>query len=202
MWDQLNRSLFQTVSALSRAIEIRDLYTSGHLSRTSELARRIAQALGHDQSVVDAVRVAGTLHDIGKIGVPFELLAKPARLSAREREMVCEHVTMGCAILSGIEFPWPIVEIVRQHHERLDGSGYPKGLCGDQIRIESRIVAVADSADSMLADRPYRNRMPLVRVCAELNKGSGTLFDAEVVDACVRILGQPGYVHEVQASSQ
>lgn len=185
--DILLRPLLQAVAALSRTIAARDQYTDGHQSRTTRIARAIAQALDMPPDAIEAIRIAGTLHDIGKIAVPAEILTKPVKLSASEMAIIREHPVTGHGILSGIDFPWPIANIVRQHHERLDGSGYPDGLAGDDILIEARVLAVADLLESMSAHRPYRAALGTEAAMAELKLGAGRLYDAQVVAAAVRL---------------
>lgn len=189
------RPVFRIVNALATALESRDLHTAGHHARASSLARRIAQHLALDAHTIEGVRIGAAIHDIGKNGVPFEIIAKPAKLSCEEMAVMRNHVRIGANILAGLAFPWPVLDIVRQHHERLDGSGYPEGLRGEAIRLESRIMAVADTVDAMMAHRPYRKARRLDYVVSELERGRGQGYDPDVVDACIDILRHPDYSH-------
>ena len=186
--DALIRALYQTVNALSVAIAERDTYTSQHQNGTATIARVLSEILGMDIEMRKGLRVAATLHDVGKIAVPTAILNKPAKLSPAEMDLVRQHPEAGYRILEGVEFPWPVAEIVLQHHERLDGSGYPRGLAGDDILVEARVIAVADTIESMLCDRPYRRGASPKIVIAELEAHRGSTLDAAVVDAALPML--------------
>lgn len=188
----LKRSLEDAISVLSRALEMRDPYTAGHQKRVTQLACMIGIEMGLDNEMMDGIRLAGLVHDIGKINVPSEILTKPGRLSRIEHDLIRIHPEAGFDILKDIEFPWPIAEIVRQHHERMDGSGYPQGLTGDAIRIEARIIAVADVIDAMASHRPYRPAMGLEKALDEVEGKKGTLYDRDIVEACARVLERNG----------
>jgi putative nucleotidyltransferase with HDIG domain len=177
----------EVIGAIAAIVEIRDPYTAGHQRRVSELAATIAAELGLDEDTIAGVRVAGMVHDVGKVTVPAEILTKPGRLSEIEFLLIKAHAEAGYEILRTIEFPWPVAELARQHHERLDGSGYPRGLTGDDILLEARILAVADVVEAMASDRPYRAALGLEAALAEIESGSGRLFDTSAVDACVRV---------------
>jgi putative nucleotidyltransferase with HDIG domain len=176
------------VNALSRATDARDPYTAGHQRRVSDLAVDIGSELGLGTDQLEFLKIAGALHDIGKIGLPAEILSKPGTLHPLEIELVRTHPQTGAQILADIEFPWPVQDVVAQHHERLDGSGYPDGFAGDQIRLEARIVAVADVVEAMCSHRPYRNALPLSAALDELSSGRGIRYDTAVVDAAQQIL--------------
>jgi putative nucleotidyltransferase with HDIG domain len=191
---RLQRSLEATIAAIAAIAEMRDPYTAGHQRRVAELATAIAREMGLADSRVDAIRIAATLHDVGKIKIPVELLNKPGRASFVETQLIQTHVEAGYDILKGIDFPWPIAEIVLQHHERLDGSGYPHGLQADALRLESKILAVADVVEAMAADRPYRSAKGLDGALVEIEAGRGLLFDADTVDACVRLFRTKRFV--------
>jgi HD-GYP domain-containing protein (c-di-GMP phosphodiesterase class II) len=148
--------------------------------------------MGLNSETMDGIRLAGLVHDIGKINVPSEILTKPGRLSQIEHDLIRIHPEAGYDILKDIEFPWPIAEIVRQHHERMDGSGYPRGLTGDVIRIEARIIAVADVIDAMASHRPYRPAVGLEKALEEVEGKKGTLYDKDIVEACARVLEKNG----------
>ena len=179
-----------TIAVLARTVESRDPYTAGHQERTARLARALAERLGLPSPGREAVLFAARLHDIGKIRVPSEILNKPGRLSRLELAMVREHPEAGWEILKDIDFPWPVAEIVRQHHERLDGSGYPRGLAGGTIRLEARIIAVADVVEAMSSHRPYRPAPGLAAALEEIQAGAGKRYDAAVVRACVALFGE------------
>ncbi len=185
---KLNKAMLGAVSSLARTVEKRDPYTAGHQDRVAELAVAIAQKLDWDAYRIEGLRLAAILHDIGKISVPAEILNYPGELRETWLELVRSHAEVGFSILEPAEFPWPIAEIVHQHHERLDGSGYPQGLKGDAIMPEARVLAVADVTEAMLSHRPFRNSMEVSVVKANLEAGSGTLFDTEMVNACCSIL--------------
>lgn len=185
--DRIRRALFQTINALVRAQEVRDAYTVGHQGNVSALSRLVAHAMGLSPEQIEGVRVAGLLHDIGKLAIPSELLAKPTKLTALERELINTHPTVGCHILSGIDFPWPIAQAVLQHHERWDGSGYPSGLKAEEIILEARIVAVCDVYDSMNSHRPYRPALGKEKARAELRDNAGKLYDPAAVAACLKV---------------
>ena len=180
---QLRSSLEATIQALAATAEARDPYTAGHQRRVADLSRAIAQKMGLSNDQVDGVRMAGSIHDLGKIYVPSEILNKPGKIRENEFELVKSHPQVGYEILKTIDFPWPVAEIEIQHHERLDGSGYPNGLKGDEILLESRIVAVADVVESMSSHRPYRPALGIDEALSEIKAGSGTHFDERVVDA-------------------
>ena len=161
------------IVALSRSVEARDPYTSGHERRVAELATAIARELGLDEDGLRCVRIAGLLHDVGKIGVPAEILSKPSRLSEMEFALIKGHPLAAYDILREIEFSCPIADVVLQHHERLDGSGYPQGLSGGEIRLEAQILAVADVVEAMVSHRPYRPALEEAAAIAEIQEGSG-----------------------------
>ncbi len=184
---ELRRTFEQTVQALSLTSEKRDPYTAGHQSRVAKLACAIAHELGVEGDTLEAVRVAGTLHDIGKIYIPAEILSKPGRLTELEMNLMRTHPSVGFDILSRISFPWPVAEIVHQHHERLDGSGYPNGLSENNILLEARILAVADVVEAMSSHRPYRPSLGLAPALGEIMAGKGRFYDPEVVDACIAL---------------
>ncbi|MEX2616929.1 MAG: HD domain-containing phosphohydrolase [Alphaproteobacteria bacterium] len=183
-----HRSLLRAISAISRAVEARDSYTADHQRKVAELARRIGQGMNLPEHQVDGIRLGGTLHDIGKIAVPSEILTKPLKLSAHEMGLVKTHAVVGFEILGDVDLPWPIADIIHQHHERLNGSGYPNGLSGDSILLEARIVAVADVVDSIAAFRPYRPAFGLRKALDELSENRDRLYDKRVVDACCCVL--------------
>ena len=181
------------IAALSRSVEVRDPYTAGHERRVSELAAAIAQSLGCDAESVQHVQIAGRLHDIGKINVPSEILSKPGRLSEAEFALIKCHPRAAYDILESIEFDFPLAEIVVQHHERLDGSGYPAGLTAEDILSEARILAVADVVEAMVSHRPYRPALPLEEAMAEIEDGAGVRYDAGACAAAIRLFREQGF---------
>ncbi len=181
------------IAALSRSVEVRDPYTAGHERRVSQLATAIARRMGLGEDLAKRVHVAGMLHDVGKIVVPAEILNKPGRLTEVEFALIKGHPQTAYSILEAIEFDFPMADIVSQHHERLDGSGYPAGIAGDEILLEARILAVADVAEAMISHRPYRPALPLDAAIDELTTGAGTCYDAAACDAAVQILRDPGF---------
>ena len=190
---RLEQVLDATVRALSAAVESRDPYTLGHQRRVSALARAIAVELGIEGETVRGLCVAADVHDVGKIQVPIEILSKPGRLSDGEFALVKQHVEAGYQILKGIAFPWPVARTMRQHHEKLDGSGYPLGLSGNDILPEARILCIADVVEAMASDRPYRPALGVDAALDEVKLHRGRLFDPAAVDACVRVFAQ-GFV--------
>jgi putative nucleotidyltransferase with HDIG domain/PAS domain S-box-containing protein len=184
---QLRRTLEETVNALTVTSEKRDPFTAGHQERVSRLACAIASRLGLSEEDREGVRVAGLVHDIGKIHVPSEILAKPQALSAVEMGIVRDHCVVGHEILRDIPFPWPVARMVLEHHERLDGSGYPGGIKGGDTLLHSRILAVADVVEAMNAHRPYRAALGLEGALAEIRGRRGVLYDPDVADACLAI---------------
>ncbi|MGE5503285.1 MAG: HD-GYP domain-containing protein [Actinomycetota bacterium] len=185
---QTQEVLTQTVAALARAIEKRDPYTDGHQRRVARLAVAIARAMGLGRDEVMAIRLAALVHDVGKIAIPVELLAMPRRLMPEEFALIRTHSAAGSDILGEIRFPWPIARTVAQHHERLDGSGYPAGTAGDDIALAARIVAVADVFEAMSSHRPYRPALGVDRAVEELRANRARLYDAGAVDACLALV--------------
>lgn len=188
----LEQALEGTIHTVTMAVELRDPYTAGHQRRVADLSCRIAQQMGLDENRIHGVYLGAMIHDIGKIGVPAEILSKPSTLTAVETQLVHEHASMGYKILKDIQFPWPVAEIAHQHHEHVDGTGYPSGLKGEQILLEARIVAVADVVESMASHRPYRPTLGIEAAMKEIQNHRGTLYDASVVDACVQVV-QSGF---------
>jgi len=189
----LQLSLEQTIQVIADTIEERDAYTAGHQRRVASLCTRIAMELGLSADRLRGLHLAATIHDLGKISIPAEILAKPRRLSTMEFGLIKEHPTIGFEILKKVIFPWPIAAIIAQHHERIDGSGYPLGLTGEAILLESRILAVADVVEAMASHRPYRSALGLEAALDEITTHRGLTFDADVVDACLRVFRDQGY---------
>lgn len=188
--DHLRSSMNSTVKAIATMLELRDPYTAGHERRVAQLASAIGSEMGLPERQVEGLRVIGYLHDIGKIAVPAEILSKPARLTVIELAMVKAHAQTGYDILKDLEFPWPVAQAVLQHHERLDGSGYPQGLEGEDIILEARILMVADVVEAMSSHRPYRSAIGLEAALAEITANRGKSYDERVVDACISLFTQ------------
>ncbi|MGE0080494.1 MAG: PAS domain S-box protein [Thiohalomonadaceae bacterium] len=184
---QLQHALVQTIEAIALTIEKRDPYTAGHQTRVAQLAVAIGEELGLDAHRLQGLRLGAQIHDIGKIYVPAEFLNRPGQLTEPEFDIIRSHPQMGHDIVKGVDFPWPVVEMVVQHHERLDGSGYPHGLAADAILQEARIIAVADVVEAMASHRPYRAALPLQIALEEIESGKGVRYDSDVVDACLRL---------------
>ncbi|HDS09794.1 MAG TPA: HD domain-containing protein, partial [Firmicutes bacterium] len=178
------------VFAMEKAIEVRDPYTSGHQFRVSELVRAIAIELGYDEDRLNGIYFASLIHDIGKVYIPSEILTKPTKLSTIEYKLIQSHPEIGFEILKQIDFPWPLAEIILQHHERINGSGYPRGLQKNGILNESKIIAVADVVEAISSHRPYRPARGIEMALDEIKKNRGVLYDDEIVEICLKIFLQ------------
>jgi len=189
----LRISLEQTIQVIAETVDQRDPYTAGHQRRVADLCVRIASRLNLDSERIHGLRLAASIHDLGKVAVPAEILTKPGALSPTQYSLIQDHVQVGFDILRNVRFPWPISDMVHQHHERMDGSGYPQGLSGDAILLESRILAVADVVEAMATHRPYRPSKGIDEALGEVDRGSGVLYDADVVNACLSIFRDDGY---------
>lgn len=184
---QLKQVLTATIGAMAATMESRDPYTSGHQSRVAHLAVAIGQELGWSEDRIRGLKMAAIVHDIGKIGIPIEILTKPSKLSPNERALITEHPSIGYHILKDIPFPWPIADIVHQHHEKMDGSGYPLQLKGDQILPEARVLAIADIVESMASYRPYREALGIHVALAEIERQAGEQLDAHIVNTTLKL---------------
>lgn len=190
---QLQQSLEELVNAMSLTLEERDPYTAGHQRRTTDLSLAIAKEMGLPEHETKGLQMAGLIHDMGKISVPGEILSKPGRLNDAELQLIKRHPQVAYDILNQIDFPWAVDQIVLQHHERLDGSGYPQGLSGEEILLESRILCVADVVETMETHRPYRPSLGRDAALEEITKNRGILYDPEVVDACLRLFRETDF---------
>ncbi len=194
--ERLQELIEEVTQAIALTTELRDPYTSGHQQRVTLLACAIAREMGLNQEVIEEIRVAGTLHDIGKIRIPSEILSKPGRLTDIEFDMIKTHPEAGYNILKTIEFPWPVAPVVLQHHERTNGSGYPSGLSVKDIRPEARILAVADVVEAMSSHRPYRPALGIDKALEEVSQNRGILYDPGVVDACLKLFAEERFKFE------
>jgi HD-GYP domain-containing protein (c-di-GMP phosphodiesterase class II) len=186
----LKKVIGGTVMAIATTVEKRDPYTSGHQQRVAQLARAIGCEMGLSADRIEGLTIASAIHDIGKISLPAEILSKPSQLNSLEMGLIQAHAQAGFDILKSVEFPWPIAQIVLQHHERLNGSGYPQGLSGEEILKEARIVGVADVLETMSSHRPYRPSIGLEKALEEISSKKGILYDPDAVDACLNLIGE------------
>ena len=191
--NSLRKAVSMTIQVLVSAIEVRDPYTAGHQRRTANLARAIASEMTLPPEMIEGIRMAGYIHDIGKISLPAEILSKPTKLSEIEFALIKEHSLRGYEILKDVESPWPLAEMIYQHHERIDGTGYPRNLRGNDIIMEARILAVADVVEAMASNRPYRASLGIEPALDEIEKNRGTIYDESVVDACIRLFREKGF---------
>jgi len=185
--EKLRKAMEGTIQVISSTVEMRDPYTAGHQRRVAALAGAIAAKMGLTEDRIDGLRMAGLIHDLGKIAVPAEILSKPGRITEAEFNMIKCHPQTGYDILKDMKFPWPLAQIVLEHHERMDGSGYPQGLSGEDTLLEARILAVADVVEAMASHRPYRPALGIDRALDEIQQNRGTLYDTVVVDACLKL---------------
>ena len=190
---RFQKAMEGSVQAIALAVEMRDPYTSGHQNRVADLACAIARHMGLSEDRIYGLHMASVIHDLGKLTIPGEILCKPGRLSGPEYAMIKTHVQSGYDILKKIDFPWPLADIVIQHHERIDGSGYPQGLSGDDILLEARILSVADVFETIGSHRPYRPSLGIQKAMNEITENSGRLYDPEVVEACLVLINEVGY---------
>jgi len=191
--DSLKRAINTTIQVLVSALESRDPYTTGHQSRAADLACAITTEMGLDQDKIEGIRMASIIHDIGKLAVPTEILAKPGKLTDIEFLLIKQHSQTGYDMLKDVESPWPLAQIVHQHHERMNGTGYPKNLKGDEILLESRILAVADVVEAISSDRPYRPSLGIDFALDEIDKNKGVLYDDVVANACLNLFREKGF---------
>ena len=191
--ESLRKAVGTTIQVMVSAVEARDPYTAGHQIRSANLAHAIATEMGLPPDRIDGIRMAGSIHDIGKLSIPAEILSKPTKLTNLEFSLIKEHSRIGYEMLKDVESPWPLAEIVYQHHERMDGSGYPRNLKGDEILMEARIMAVADVVESMASHRPYRPALGLNAALAEIENNKGTLYDTDAVDVCLRLFREKDF---------
>jgi HD-GYP domain-containing protein (c-di-GMP phosphodiesterase class II) len=191
--ESLRKAIGTTIQVMVSAVEVRDPYTAGHQERSAPLARAIATEMGWSQDKIDGIYMAGSIHDIGTLSVPAEILSKPTKLTGIEFSMIKGHSWRGFDMLKDVESPWPLAEIVHQHHERMDGSGYPKNLKGDEIIMEARILAVSDVVEAMSSHRPYRTALGIDAALEEISRNRGVLYDPKVADACLSLFKKKGF---------
>ena len=190
---KLRSSLLESISSLAALVEMRDPYTAGHQRRVTQLAVAIAKELHLQEEQIEGIQLAGVMHDGGKVRIPAEILSMPRRLTEIEFLFIKEHAKSGYEILKTIDFPWPIAQIVLQHHERLDGSGYPNNLKGDEIVLEAKIIAVADVVEAMASHRPYRAALGIDAALKEIECNRNLLYEPAVVDACLKLFREQGF---------
>jgi len=193
---KIKKTMEDTIDIVSRLVGIRDPYTAFHQQKVSGLAILIAQKMSLSEDKIEAIRITSLVHDIGKINVPAEILSKPGRLTEIEFNLIKEHPKTGYDILKKIDFVWPVAEIVLQHHERINGSGYPRGLKDNEILIESKIISVADVVEAMSSHRPYRPALGINKALEEILKNKGILYVPEVVDICIKLFKEEGFRFE------
>jgi putative nucleotidyltransferase with HDIG domain len=186
---------------MSKIIEMRDPYTFGHQERVSALAGAVAGEMGLSEEQLEGIEIAAKIHDIGKVYVPMEILSKPGRLSSIERQIIQGHAQGSYDILKSVEFPWPVAEIALQHHERMDGSGYPGGLKGHEIRLEAKILMIADVVEAMASHRPYRPSLGIEAALNEIKDNSGILYDPEIAGICISLFREKGFSFEERSRS-
>ena len=191
--ERLHRVMGSVIDVLVSTVESRDPYTSGHQKRVSDLSRAVAAEMGMSPSRVEEIRIAGEVHDLGKVSIPADILSMPRKLKKQEFALIMTHSQNGYEILKDVNFDWPIAEIVYQHHERMDGSAYPRGLKGDEICMDARIICVADVVEAMSSHRPYRPALGIEPALSEISQGRGTRYDSHVVDACIRVFREHHY---------
>jgi PAS domain S-box-containing protein len=191
--ESLRKAVATTIQVLVSALEAKDPYTAGHQSRSANLARTIATEMGLPYDTIEGIRMAGVIHDIGKLSIPSEILTKPTKLTSLEFSLIKEHPRNGYEMLKHVDSPWPLAQIIYQHHERIDGSGYPNKLKGDEIILEARIIAVADVVEAMASHRPYRASLGIETAINEIENNKGILYDETVVEVCLKLFREKGY---------
>ena len=189
----IKKSMEGTIQVVSMIVEKKDPYTAGHQQRVADLARAIAEEMGLSKERIEGIYMSGVIHDLGKISVPTEILSKPGKITETEFKLIKNHAREGYNILEKIEFPWPVAQIAYQHHENIDGSGYPLGLLGEEILLEARIVCVSDVVEAMASHRPYRPALGIDAALKEIAQKRGVLYDPDVVDACLTLFNEKGF---------
>ena len=200
-FEKLQKTMEGLIQTVAKIVETRDPYTAGHQQRVAALAGAIAAAMGLTEDAIMGIRTAATVHDVGKIHIPAEILSKPGKLSQKEFALIEDHSQIGYEILKEIEFPWPVAQAVFQHHDRLDGTGYPQGLSGKDITSEARILGVADVVEAITSHRPYRPALGINKALEEISQNRGILYDPQVVDACLSLFAKGKFDFEKNGSS-
>ena len=190
---KIAQHMYEVIDSLSNVIEARDPYTAGHQRRVTDLAVAIGYEMKAAPSIIEGIRFASKIHDIGKVSIPAEILTKPSALNPLEVAMLRSHAQLGYEILKPLSFPWPVAQIILQHHERIDGSGYPNALKGADICLEAKVIAVADTVEAMSSNRPYRPSRGIDAALQEIEANSGILYDPNVVAACLKLFRDEGY---------
>ncbi len=190
---KLKKILEDTIHVLASTVETRDPYTAGHQKRVASIACSIAEEMELPEDTIEGTRVSGLLHDLGKLTVPIEILSKPGRISEYEFNIIKNHASVGYELLKTVDFTWPVANVALQHHERWDGSGYPRGLKNGEIILEARILAVANTVEAMASHRPYRPALGIDKALEQITNNKGVLYDPDVVDACVRLFTEKGF---------
>jgi len=196
-YQRLQKIMQDTIRVIAKVVEVKDPYTAGHQHRVSQLATRIAKELKLPSDKLEGIRISALVHDIGKISIPAEILSKPTKLNEIEYSLIKDHSQIGYDILKTIDFPWPVAQIILQHHERIDGSGYPQGLKGNKILLEARIMGVADVVEAISSHRPYRPALGIDKALEEISQNKGILYDPEVVDICIKLFKEKGFKFEL-----
>jgi putative nucleotidyltransferase with HDIG domain len=196
-YKKLQRTMEATINTISKIIEARDPYAAGHQLKVSKLANSIAQEMKLPEDKIEGMRIAALVHDIGKINIPAEILSKPSKLNEMEFSLIKNHPKTGYDILKTIDFPWPVARIVLQHHEKIDGSGYPQGQKSNKILLEAKIIGVADVVEAMSSHRPYRPALGIDKALEEISQNRGILYDPEVTDACLKLFKEKGFKFEL-----
>jgi putative two-component system response regulator len=194
--EKLGKALEGSILTIASIVETRDPYTAGHQQRVADLACAIAKEMGLPDDQIYGIRMGGVIHDLGKISIPAEILSKPGRITEIEFDLIKTHPRAGYDILKTNEFPWPIAQMVLQHHERMNGSGYPAGLSGEGILLESRILGVADVVEAMASHRPYRPALGTDKALKEISSNKGSLYDSEVVEACLKLFKEKKFAFD------
>jgi len=197
-FERMRKAMRATVQSISLTVEMKDPYTSGHQQRVADLAQAMAAEMGLSVDRQDFIHIASSIHDIGKISIPSSILSKPTKLTDLEFRLIKTHSLSGYDILKDIEFPWPVADVVLQHHERMNGSGYPQGLKGDDIFLEARILAVADVVEAIAFHRPYRPSLGIAFALEEISLNRGVLYDADAVDACLKLFQEKNYTLDLK----
>jgi len=192
-YEKLQKIMEGTINAIGNIVETRDPYTAGHQKKVSQLATFIAQEMKLPQDKIEGIRISSLVHDIGKISIPAEILSKPTKLNEIEYSLIKDHSQIGYDILKNIDFLWPVAQIVLQHHERLDGSGYPQSLKGNDILLEAKIMGVADVVEAMSSHRPYRPALGIGKALEEISQNRGILYDPKVVAVCLKLFKEKGF---------